>query len=244
MTTKQKLVLLELAAGITGWGWMIAGAGALYYAVRAIGFDGSWKDAGIAFAVSGVCKWLAKGFQENKMRVTFVARMVSEGMTEKDANDAWFRFIAPKAGNSQPAARQAESPEERTARIINEYASYIEANPTGDEIRDVSELPHPKETILEALLAEIRVEGDRGRREAIAACAAMLADYQSGVGETPLTSLGIDLSQPFDENVDVAALAKRVANNPDKGRYQEFLAKAKDERREILRKVEAAMAGS
>ncbi|SBW12747.1 exported hypothetical protein [uncultured Alphaproteobacteria bacterium] len=243
MTTKQKLVLLELAAGVAGWGAMIAGAGTLYYSVLAIGFGGSWKDAGIALGVCWVGKWLAKGFQENKMRVTFVARMVAEGMTEADANAAWLRFVEGKAGKRQPSKDSPQRLKEQRERIVNDYASHVEANPTGDEIRDVAELPHPKAAILDALLAELKGEGDRERREAIATCAVMLADYQPGIGRVPLTSLGIDLSKPLGDHVDVAALAKQIATNPNRERYQEFQAKAQEERQEILRKVAVATAG-
>lgn len=243
MTTKQKLVLLELAAGVAGWGAMIAGAGTLYYSVLAIGFGGSWKDAGIALGVCWVGKWLAKGFQENKMRVAFVARMVADGMTETEASVAWLRFVEGGAGKPQPSEDNPQRLKEQRARIVNDYASHIEANPTGDEIRDIAELPHPKAAILDALLAEIKGEEGRERREAIATCAVMLADYQPGIGKVPLTSLGIDLSKLQGDNADVVALAKQIANNPDRGRYEEFFAVAQAERIEILKRVKATMAG-
>lgn len=89
MTTKQKLTILELVSGILGWGWLIAGAATLYFVVMAIGFDGAWANAGIAFAVGAVCKWLAKGFHDNKNRVAFEAEMVRKGMAPEEAGKAW-----------------------------------------------------------------------------------------------------------------------------------------------------------
>lgn len=90
MTTMQKLTLLELVSGILGWGWLIAGAATLYFVVAAIGFDGSWTNAGIAFGVGAVCKWLAKGVHDNKIRVAFEAEMISKGLTLEEARKAWF----------------------------------------------------------------------------------------------------------------------------------------------------------
>ncbi|WP_372072010.1 hypothetical protein P7L75_27960 [Tistrella mobilis] len=236
MTTKQKLVTLELVAGIFGWGWLIAGAATLYYVVMAIGFGGFWSNAGIAFAVAAVSKWLAKGFNDNKIRVACEAEMISRGVPPEEAGRAWLEAYSGKAGSP------GTSPESRNDKIIRDYASYIEANPLADEIRDVSALPHPKEETLTALLSELKQERDEGRRQAIGACAVLLADFQPGVGIKPLTALGIDLSKPMTgEHVDVAALAKQIANNPDKGRYEEFQAKAQVERQEIIMKVNEAM---
>lgn len=96
MTTKQKLVTLELVAGIFGWGWMIAGSATLYCVVMAIWFGGSWSNAGIAFAVGAVSKWLAKGFNDNKIRVAFEAEMISRGMTQEEAGKAWLEAYSDK----------------------------------------------------------------------------------------------------------------------------------------------------
>lgn len=90
MTTKGKLVTLELLTGFFGWGWLIAGAATLYFLVMAIGFDGSWANAGIAFVVGAVCKWLARGFNDNKTRVAFEAELVRQGKTPEEAAKAWF----------------------------------------------------------------------------------------------------------------------------------------------------------
>jgi hypothetical protein len=47
------------------------------------------------------------------------------------------------------------------ARIILEYADYIVTNPPqAGEIRDVSELPYPKQEILDAITLEIAREND------------------------------------------------------------------------------------
>ena len=77
MTAKSKLVVLELVAGIFGWGWLIAGGFAIYYLVMAIGFGGSWISFIVALLISGVAKWLARGFEGKKRRIALEAETAS-----------------------------------------------------------------------------------------------------------------------------------------------------------------------
>ena len=77
MTNKSKLAVLELVAGIFGWGWLIAGGFAIYYLVMAIGFGGSWLSFVVALLISGVAKWLARGFEDNKRRIALEAETAS-----------------------------------------------------------------------------------------------------------------------------------------------------------------------
>jgi hypothetical protein len=77
-------------------------------------------------------------------------------------------------------------------RIISEYGSYLENHPlNGIEIRDVSELPYPKEEILDAITLEIVREGDDQRVRIMEVCAMMLADFQENVGPKSLTIFGL-----------------------------------------------------
>ncbi|WP_139135095.1 hypothetical protein [Magnetovibrio blakemorei] len=138
------------------------------------------------------------------------------------------------------SSRQVSSP---ALDIVGDYADYIAENSIGDEIRDVSALPHPKEDILQAMLNEARADIDENRREALIICTMMLADFQEGVGEKPLTRLGINLSAPLAEGEDIRALASRIANNPDKGRFDEFEARANAERLQISDQLHAAIGG-
>jgi hypothetical protein len=91
MTTKRKLITLELISGIFGWGWIIAGLVSLYFLVIAIGFEGSWSSFGMAAGVAAVCKWLAKGFNDNKIRVAFEADAIAQGMSAEEAGNAWLK---------------------------------------------------------------------------------------------------------------------------------------------------------
>ena len=77
-------------------------------------------------------------------------------------------------------------------RIISEYGSFLENHPpNGAEIWDVSQLPYPKEEILDAITLEIVRESDDQRVEIMKSCALILADFQENVGSKPLTMLGI-----------------------------------------------------
>ena len=89
--TRAKLITLELVAGLFGWAWLIAGGFATYYLVMAIGFDGSWVPFLVALVVSGIAKWLTRGFDDNRKRVAFEAHLVAKGMSRKEAGEAWIR---------------------------------------------------------------------------------------------------------------------------------------------------------
>jgi hypothetical protein len=90
MSTKNKLACLELVAGSFGWGWLIASGFAVYYLVMAVGFGGGWAPFFVALGAGAVSKWLARGFEDNKRRVAFEARLVAEGMSRQEAGRAWF----------------------------------------------------------------------------------------------------------------------------------------------------------
>tara|TARA_R110002072_G_C7855126_1_gene525999 strand:- start:337 stop:1047 length:711 start_codon:yes stop_codon:yes gene_type:complete len=219
MQIKTKLVILELIAGICGWGWIIAGAVALYYFVMAIGFDGTWTPFFWAFGAGAVAKWLAKGFQENKQRIALENQPASE--TPHD--------------NRQKA--------EQRVKVISDYGQFLEHNPTAGEIRDATDLPHPKEEILDAICLELVREGDDNRREALKVGALTLAYFQAGVGTEPLSMLGVsvdEMANPPESDDALRALAARMANNPNRERYETFEALADEESTTIQAKLAAA----
>ncbi len=77
MKTGTKLVLLELVTGVLGWTWIGAGLVAAYFLVNALAFDGQWGHLIWAVVVSGVAKWLAWGFMENRQRIAQEAHLRS-----------------------------------------------------------------------------------------------------------------------------------------------------------------------
>ena len=75
----------------------------------------------------------------------------------------------------------------------------MERNPTGsgDKIWDVKLLPHDKKAILDAICLEIVAGNDEKRTEALKVGALHLADYQDGVGDQPISMLGVDRDVPL-----------------------------------------------
>jgi hypothetical protein len=135
--------------------------------------------------------------------------------------------------------------------IISEYGSYIENHPpNGAEIRDVSELPYPKEEILDAITLEIVRESDDHRVEIMKACALMLADFQENVGPKPLTMVGISAADTISM-VEVVQKDKSLldstfyrikesATDQNKEKYDSFKKIADEEFGYIKRKLIAA----
>ena len=119
MSTRSKLVALELVAGVFGWGWLIAGGFAIYYLVMAIGFDGSWASFIVALLISGIAKWLARAFEDNKRRVAFEADLVAKGVSPQDAGVAWWQaYTGQGAPEVSVATTQTVSPTDENRRKV------------------------------------------------------------------------------------------------------------------------------
>ena len=80
-------------------------------------------------------------------------------------------------------------------KVITDYAEILEQDPVGVAIRDASELPHSKEKFLTSICAVLAQEDDAARRDALCSGALLLADYQDGVGTTPINQLGISTEE-------------------------------------------------
>ena len=79
--------------------------------------------------------------------------------------------------------------------IINSYGAFIEHNPPLPLcIQDVSVLPFSKELILSSLLGAIQ-QGQAQSNEVLHVGAILLAQFQPGVGNTPLHSGGFNLME-------------------------------------------------
>lgn len=130
-------------------------------------------------------------------------------------------------------------------QIILEYGNYIEKHPpVGIEIRDVLELPYPKEEILDAITLEIVRQDSDQMVDAMKACAIMLSDFQEDVGPKPLGMLGISTSElragVTSKDSDLNNLAAKIAGNPDKEKFELLRKVADEELRSIQRKLLAA----
>jgi hypothetical protein len=89
MQTKTKLMVLELIAGLFGWIWIIAFIAALYFLAVAIFSGGPWSRFFWALGLSAIAKWLLRGFNDNKQRVAFEAKLIADGYTREEAGEEW-----------------------------------------------------------------------------------------------------------------------------------------------------------
>jgi hypothetical protein len=125
--------------------------------------------------------------------------------------------------------------------IIQDYGALIERKPPlPTRIEDVSALPYPKTTILDALLFELGQGHPEHITEMLRVGAISLAQYQPGVGREPLEMLGIEVSRlPV-----TLAEAKRLAPTPSKMQYRfkEFDRLVQDDLRSIKSRIAAAEA--
>lgn len=230
MKTRTKLVFLELVAGIFGWMWLIAGAATVYFAITAIWFEGSWRFILVAIITSIICKWLAKGFHDNKRRVAYETELISRGITPKEAGESWVQAYAGKNQNG------IGKNDEESSEIIRNYATYIEKNPIMDGIKDRTCLPYTRDQILESLLSSYGKISDEIQKEQIKVLATTLAYFQPNVGKEPLTALGADFTNFLnDENPDLDKIAEALdENNSSAARYREFDEKVQSDLKKIL----------
>jgi hypothetical protein len=89
MVIRSKLVILELAAGLFGWGWIVASLASIYFFVAAAAFEGKWSSFVVALVLAGFCKWLARGFHDNEVRVGYEEELMNWGFSRDEAFDAW-----------------------------------------------------------------------------------------------------------------------------------------------------------
>ena len=89
MQAKKKLAILELITGIFGWVWIVTSIAALYYLAMVIFSNNTWTNFFWAFGASIIARWLAKGFRDNKIRLTYEAHFISEGLTPEEAAQKW-----------------------------------------------------------------------------------------------------------------------------------------------------------
>lgn len=89
MPVPGSAMIYELLGGIFGWVWILAGLATLVFAGMALFSHYPWWWAGIALLVSGVAKWLAKGFRDNRNRVMYEAHLREQGLSPEEAAKRW-----------------------------------------------------------------------------------------------------------------------------------------------------------
>ena len=83
----KSAVIYELLGSLFGWVWLLSIPVTLFFIVRAIWFDGGWAAVLIIVGIGAVCKWLLRGFEENKARVYREANMRADGHREEETEE-------------------------------------------------------------------------------------------------------------------------------------------------------------
>jgi hypothetical protein len=128
------------------------------------------------------------------------------------------------------------------SEIVGDLAALMAKGETRvDVFYDVSVLPHPKETILQAIEREILREPSDERVEWLTIGALFLPAFQEGIGSKPLPWFGVDLGELERTTPDPGEQSRIVAHNPDSERAQRFLALMKIERDQISARIDAVV---
>src|SRR3546814_16261664 len=82
----------------------------MVFAGLALFGDWSWWNVLYAAIVSGVAKWLTRGFLGNQKRIAFAADMVSKGMSPKEAGQAWLETYKGPRASPTPSNGPTDTP--------------------------------------------------------------------------------------------------------------------------------------
>ena len=109
-------------------------------------------------------------------------------------------------------------------QIIADYGRFIADNPPRGEIRNVSELPHSMDEILEAITFQIVREKKPAELKALKLGALMLADFQEEGSLNPAKSIGFDgfdfVSGISNEEQDLIKRSTKIAYNNGRQRLK------------------------
>ena len=175
-------------------------------------------------------------------------KVANHEQTKKLLQRNWYtNQEAPEAAaGASPAVAMTEDNRQKAEerkQHVSDFGIFIEQNPNAFDIWDVHSLPHNKEVILDAICLEIISEDDDSRVEALKVLAMCLADFQDGVGNKPLSPLGVDptlLGTASASDEDINKLAAKIVDNPDRDHYEELQTLVQRNQQEILARLIAA----
>ena len=132
-----------------------------------------------------------------------------------------------------PSPDEGLKPSVEHAKIINDFMAFVKDNYSFGQFRDLAELPHPKQIILDALITELGNEKNVERLEKLRSLALMLVDFQENVGSIPLNELGMDKAKLHGEiranKDDLLGMIRKMAEHPDRKKYVALKKKADEE---------------
>lgn len=132
------------------------------------------------------------------------------------------------ASDEAPASapvREIDKKRRQRRQIVSAFSCCLTDRKPITEIRDASELPYPKMTILAALAQEIRDSDDDDRVQHLKLMAGFLADYQENVGADPLSLMGTDEEFQFlrhDTGGSFSDPLSMIERNPARERYRVY----------------------
>jgi hypothetical protein len=212
---------------INVWGWAAFGVAVLGIVLPVLGYSWWW----LLLILLGMLFWKT------------ARQAMVDGFLDKLEHDREFfdlisatpeghlvRFIQGRSTGQSDAAVRSDHENgalwRTREKIINDYGVHMERMAAArlvGSIRDVKELPHEKEAILEAIFALAAIEGDEQLLGGLFAGAIGLADYQEGVGNQPLWQNG---KSPTDglklDPLEYAKLVVDSSNGPNAKRFASF----------------------
>lgn len=146
------------------------------------------------------------------------------------------------------AVARANKQAEEDMGIVSDWGGYM-TNCTirPDAFYDVSLLPHPKEMIIAAIERQILWAPNQKLVELLITGLTFLYNFQHGVGDVPLPWLGEDIGpahrgEMTPEVVDeLRRSAKRIVNNPNTKRVEQFMAIMDRENKLIDKRIAEAV---
>ena len=206
----------ELLSGGFGWVYTASIIASIWFAIAAFFMDGSWWEFGYSFIVGGICKGWTQSFYHTAQ--ADMAVMKESGNREDPSESA-------------PAQSSATSPYD----IVADFGKLIETS-DGLSINDISELPHPKQDIVNALIYVYQNQEATETKEMMKVGLMEVARYQEDVQGQPIR--GVFDASTIQDTTDIQSLAGQIVSQSDgvdEQLYDRLSKKALSEYQEYLK---------
>tara|TARA_Y100000588_G_C14174402_1_gene890683 strand:+ start:219 stop:1049 length:831 start_codon:yes stop_codon:yes gene_type:complete len=209
-------VYYDLLSGGFGWVYAASGFASIWFAIAAIFMDGSWWEFGYSLIVGTICKGWTQSFH-------------SAAQSEMAAGGSRQNWEDPS--ESASAQNSATSPYD----IVADFGKLIETS-DGLSINDISELPHPKQDIVNALIYVYQNQEATETKEMMKIGLMEVARYQEDVKGKPVR--GVFDASAIQDTTDVQSLAGQIVSQSegiDEQLYDKLSKKADSEYQEYLK---------
>lgn len=212
-----------------------------------------YHETNVQSRVTAACLLLNSGqYRTPKEMTTLMLRVFTQVALEcTSATELTIRLKNPFGLQSTDESPVGRGPTERREQVIEDFKRYVEHHAIGADIRDVSELPHPKKEILDAIKWKMVLDTTNAKSmSALSNTAILLPNFQEHVGAKTLTPFGITAhelrtwNESHDSELDEQKIQKVRAylRSPDKAKYDSFDQMVQQEQQDIgsaLKDIEA-----